>query len=245
MAEEKPGFLARWSQRKREQKEIGDDRQAGEAGANAGESEAEAARHEAERAEEEARRIEAERAELEGNRLAAEAVDLEKVAYGDDFSIFLKRGVSDLLRKKALRKFFTSNPLLANLDGLNDYDEDFNNPAHKVYKSSWDVARGFLTKSEDALQKATGGLSALSDEREEAQGDESGMPEAGDEENLQQPEEAAGDASAEAASAEVTASQEADAAVGKAARQTTGEADGETAEPAASRRVSIRKRLEG
>ncbi len=59
----------------------------------------------------------------------------------------------DLLRRKALRKFFASDPLLANLDGLNDYDEDYNNPAHKVYKSAWDVTRGYLDKAEEALSE--------------------------------------------------------------------------------------------
>jgi hypothetical protein len=42
-----------------------------------------------------------------------------------DFSRFLKEDVPEWLRRKALRKLWQSDPALANLDGLNDYDEDF------------------------------------------------------------------------------------------------------------------------
>ena len=51
--------------------------------------------------------------------------DPESLTYESDFSAFLKDGVSDEVRKLALRKLWRSNPVLANLDGLNDYDEDF------------------------------------------------------------------------------------------------------------------------
>ncbi len=50
-----------------------------------------------------------------------EALDPENV----DFSRFLKEDVPEWLRRKALRKLWQSDPVLANLDGLNDYDEDF------------------------------------------------------------------------------------------------------------------------
>lgn len=145
MAEDKDGFLARWSKRK----------QAHRSDFSA-EAEEEAPATDSDAAEEE--RLETELAEAEANRIAAEAVDLDEIEYGFDFSVFLKRGVPGLLRKTALRKFFNSNPILANLDGLNDYDEDYNNPKHMVYKSTWDVARGFLTESEKLLQQATGRL---------------------------------------------------------------------------------------
>lgn len=145
MAEDKEGFLARWSKRKQAQLsnpdlDPGDETPAVELVAIDEEH------------------LQAERLEAEANRLAAEAVDLDEIEYGFDFSIFLKRGVPDLLRKKALQKFFNSNPVLANLDGLNDYDEDYNNPLHMVYKSTWDVGRGFLTEAEKLLQQATGRL---------------------------------------------------------------------------------------
>jgi len=43
-----------------------------------------------------------------------------------DFTRFMADGVPELLRKAALRKLWRSSPVFAVLDGLNDYDEDFN-----------------------------------------------------------------------------------------------------------------------
>lgn len=78
------------------------------------------------------------------NRRRAEAVDLDTVVYESDFALFLKRGVPLALRRRALRKLWVSNPLLANLDGLNDYEENFGDPALNTFKSAWQVGRGFL-----------------------------------------------------------------------------------------------------
>ena len=97
--------------------------------------------------------------ELEANRLAAEAIDIESLGKDDDFTVFLKRGVPELLRKTALRKLWRTDPVFANVDGLNDYDEDFRNPTHSVYKSLWQVGRGFLTQGEQQAQHDTGRIS--------------------------------------------------------------------------------------
>jgi len=51
--------------------------------------------------------------------------DIETLDKDSDFTPFLGAGVPDELRRLALRKLWTSDPVLANLDGLNDYDEDF------------------------------------------------------------------------------------------------------------------------
>jgi hypothetical protein len=139
--EQDAGFLARWSRRKRMT----------EAEATATDptiepvedAEAIAARDAAEAA-----RI----AEEEENRAAAEAIDLSTLGYGDDFSLFLKRGVPEALRRDALRRFFASDPLLANLDGLNDYDQDFNDPAQLIYRSIRDPVRGFVDDVVEAVR---------------------------------------------------------------------------------------------
>lgn len=76
----------------------------------------------------------------------------ESLGPGDDFSGFMQSGVPEFLRRRALRRLWRSNPVLANLDGLNDYDEDFTSPEEtmKVLKTAYKVGRGFLTdKSED------------------------------------------------------------------------------------------------
>ena len=76
---------------------------------------------------------------------------------GDDFSVFMKAGVPEFLRNRALRVLWRSNPILANLDGLNDYDDDFNSPelTKKVLATAYKVGRGILREpSEDAPEVA-------------------------------------------------------------------------------------------
>lgn len=51
--------------------------------------------------------------------------DIETLEETSDFTVFLKEGVPEALRRQALRKLWRLNPVFANLDGLNDYDEDF------------------------------------------------------------------------------------------------------------------------
>lgn len=86
--------------------------------------------------------------EIQANIEAAEAVDLETLAYESDFEVFMKKGVPDAIKNAAMQKLWRSNPVLAVLDGLNDYDEDFGDPKLNVYKSAWEVGRGFLTDDE-------------------------------------------------------------------------------------------------
>lgn len=70
----------------------------------------------------------------------------ETLTEGDDFSGFMQAGVPQFLRKRALRVLWKSNPVLANLDGLNDYDDDFNSPefTQKVLATGYQVGRGFV-----------------------------------------------------------------------------------------------------
>ncbi len=96
---------------------------------------------------------EAEEKEMALNREAAEAIDLEALSYDSDFQPFMKKGVPEVLKNLAMRKLWTSNPLLANVDGLNDYDENFADPALNYFKSNWKVGRGFLTDEDDEIER--------------------------------------------------------------------------------------------
>ena len=51
--------------------------------------------------------------------------DVEELGADSDYRPFLQRTVAPALRRLALRRLWQSDPVLANLDGLNDYDEDF------------------------------------------------------------------------------------------------------------------------
>ena len=51
--------------------------------------------------------------------------DVDTLTYESDFTAFLREGVPEELQRLALRKLWRSDPVLANVDGLNDYDLDY------------------------------------------------------------------------------------------------------------------------
>ncbi len=77
-------------------------------------------------------------------------VDFEQLDYSSNYERFMVKGVPEAIQRKALRKLWASNPLLANIDGLNDYDDDFTDAALAVdvIKSAYQVGRGYLTDEE-------------------------------------------------------------------------------------------------
>jgi len=89
---------------------------------------------------------EARLAELSANREAAEAIDMDALDYDSDYSAFFKDGVPPLLKQKAMRLLWRSNPLLANVDGLCDYDENFGDPSLilEKFESAYRIGKGYL-----------------------------------------------------------------------------------------------------
>lgn len=89
--------------------------------------------------------------EHEANREAAEAVDLETIDEDTDFSVFMKDGVPNLLKKSAMAILWRTNPIFANVDGLVDYDDDFGSPDlnMKTFESAYKIGKGYLDKVED------------------------------------------------------------------------------------------------
>ena len=78
--------------------------------------------------------IAAEQAELEeksDEEILAELnlPEPDTLKQGDDFTGFLSKAVPERIRRRALRKLWLSNPMLANVDGLVDYGEDFTDSA--------------------------------------------------------------------------------------------------------------------
>lgn len=51
--------------------------------------------------------------------------DPDRLKAGDDFARFMSAAVPERIRRKALRRLWLSNPVLANLDGLVDYADDY------------------------------------------------------------------------------------------------------------------------
>ena len=88
--------------------------------------------------------------------------DPESMQRGDDFSAFMSREVPERLRRKALRTLWRSNPVLACVDGLNDYDDDFTIGAtgNGPIKTAYQVGKGMMyhleaiaRQSEPALEE--------------------------------------------------------------------------------------------
>jgi len=129
-------------------------------------------------ADEQARIDEEREAMLVANRQAAEEIDLDTIDAESDLSIFLKEGVPEVLKRKALSVLWRSNPVFANVDGLCDYDDDFGDKSlnMKVFKSAWQAGRGYLkqvaeeTKIADAPDAAniTSGTVAETNTEQEA-----------------------------------------------------------------------------
>lgn len=145
------GFLSRWSKRKLDGDEPDLDADVAQDTADPGASEP--ARPQAAPPREGDLPATVEAGEDDGSQYTEE--DVEKLQPGDDFSKFLKAAVPEHVQRLAMRKLFRSNPVLANLDGLVDYGEDYRdlgNIAANV-KTAWQVGKGH-PRPEDETQPA-------------------------------------------------------------------------------------------
>ncbi len=80
----------------------------------------------------------------------------DQMGEGDDFSVFMKTIVPEHLRRRALRRLWSSNPVLANLDQLVDYGEDFTDSAVVVenLQTTYQVGKGMLKHIEEMARQA-------------------------------------------------------------------------------------------
>ena len=164
MNDRSAGGFARWSQRKRAAREAA---RGGEAPAALKDAEDSVPRHESAPAPVAARADASEaspghdrRAEHERDDAILQLTPIEDLTAESDYTQFLADGVPETLKRAALRKLWGSDPVLACLDGLNDYDEDFNviDTAITAADTSYKVGRGFLDnepEAEPATQVAT------------------------------------------------------------------------------------------
>ena len=89
-----------------------------------------------------------------------ELPDPDTLTKDDDFSGFLSARVPEHLRRRALRRLWTLNPLFANLDGLVDYAEDYTDAAtvvpdlQTVYKIGKGMLEQFTGESGDLEETA-------------------------------------------------------------------------------------------
>jgi hypothetical protein len=130
MAKHEEGVLARWSRLKREQAERNESPPSEETAASASLPAAPDAGVDAQE--------ESDTVRLE------DLPDIETLTYESDFSAFMAKGVPKAIRNQALKKLWRSNPVLANLDGLNDYDLDYRPSVIRALaaRAAEDLARG-------------------------------------------------------------------------------------------------------
>lgn len=100
-----PGFLARWSRRKL----AGQRKPPRPETAAAGE-------------------VTAQRPNAEPEASVEGLPPIDSLTGDSDFTAFMRPGVPEALRNRALRKLWGSDPVYANLDGLLEYGEDFAEP---------------------------------------------------------------------------------------------------------------------
>lgn len=74
--------------------------------------------------------------------------DPDTLSAQDDFSGFMRTAVPEALRRRALRRLWTLNPVLANLDGLVDYADDFTDAATVIpnMQTVYQVGKGMFDK---------------------------------------------------------------------------------------------------
>ncbi len=67
-----------------------------------------------------------------------------------DYTPFLGENVPEELTRKALRKLWSSDPVFANLDGLNDYDDDYSKLGivKTIVETAYKVGKGIVSEDE-------------------------------------------------------------------------------------------------
>lgn len=86
---------------------------------------------------------------------ALDLPSIDDLTAESDYTRFLAKNVPESLRRAALRKLWTSDPVLANLDGLNDYDEDFNlvDQVISAAQTSYRPGQGYIEELEKLAQE--------------------------------------------------------------------------------------------
>ncbi|SRR5579875_412515 len=82
---------------------------------------------------------------------AAELPPVESLTAGSDYTVFMQPGVPEAVRNAALQKLWRSDPVLANLDGLVEYGEDYAAAftASSAVRTAYRVAQG-MTDNEQS-----------------------------------------------------------------------------------------------
>lgn len=96
--------------------------------------------------------------------------DPETLKPGDDVKAFMASAVPARIRNRVLRKLWVSNPVLANLDRLVDYDDDFTDAAMvpEVLNTAYKVGRGWLEAEDETAAPEAEERSGIDDAQSDA-----------------------------------------------------------------------------
>ena len=80
--------------------------------------------------------------------------DPETLQLGDTVEKFMEGRVPERLRARALRAFWKTNPVLANIDGLDEYCDDYTDAAMIIenMETIYQVGKGYAAQALDALE---------------------------------------------------------------------------------------------
>lgn len=97
---------------------------------------------------------------------------LESLNGDSDFTPFMREGVPEFIKRKAMRILWRANPLFSFRDEMNDYDEDYN-VVHQIIDSSfgsYQVGRGHLSEEELQNMMPEEAKRAFDEDEEDAEG---------------------------------------------------------------------------
>lgn len=86
-----------------------------------------------------------------GSATPTDLPDIEDLNAESDYSVFMNENVPDETRRQALRKLWSSDPVYAVRDGLNDWDEDYSSPSivGAAVKTIYDAVKGYRFEEEE------------------------------------------------------------------------------------------------
>mgnify|MGYP000556846095 CR=1 FL=1 len=99
--------------------------------------------------------------------------DPDQMGEGDDFTVFLTETIPARIRTRALRRLWLTNPVLANVDGLVDYGEDFTDASCVVenIQTAYQVGKGMTHHVEEMARQEAAEAEALEAEGVESDSD--------------------------------------------------------------------------
>jgi hypothetical protein len=80
---------------------------------------------------------------------------IDELTAESDYTVFLGKDVPEAVTRAALRKLWLSDPALLSLDGLNDYDEDYNivDTVVSAVRTSYQVGKGHVDEAKETMAK--------------------------------------------------------------------------------------------